>query len=193
MGEKLLYYKDVYDEDGNPDINKQVTEEIKQMAEIVANNHFGYVGYHDREDLISEGITKGFEMILSCKFDPDRGSQLRNYIYTSMRNEMTNYMYRKKREYPVEEFFGDQKKAKKYIYNNFEIDFNVLKNLILRFKKRYGNYSLLVVNKLKDMGFTVKNVPNEEIKLSKNSENYDNKLLERLVVLSIWKIRESCL
>lgn len=187
VGEALLYYEDVYDEEGNPDIDGQVIEELQKMAEIVANNHFRYIeDKYDKEDIISEGIAKGLEMIESCKFDPDYGSSLRNYIYTSMRNEMRNHIYRQNREYPVEEFYGDQKKSPEIILEEYDVSFQYFKDIIDHYKKRYGDYSSLVIDELEEMGFNIVNCPNCESR----KENYDENILERLVVFAVWRIRE---
>lgn len=188
MSKKLLYYEDVYDEEGEPYISDKVTDEIQKLSEIVCNNHFGYVDYHDREDIIVEGILKALEMIYSKKFDPDYGAPLRNFIYTGMRNEMKNYLYRKKREYPVEEFYGDQKKSPDIVIDTYEVDYNLFKDIIDRFKKRFGDYSGLLVDELEDMGFDISNYKSV-VRLT----NYNKNLLEKMVVMSIWKIRESYL
>lgn len=183
---KLLYYDDVYDEDGEPQFTDKVIDELQQLSEIVCNNHFGYVGYHDREDLISEGKRKALELILSKRFDPSYGSPLRNFIYTGMRNEMTNYLYSKKREYPVEEFYGDQKKSESIVLDDYRIDYNEIKEFVDRYKRRYGDYSGAIIDKLEDLGFSI--FDKGEITYK---DNINNTLLEKLVVMCVWKIQGS--
>ena len=180
----LLLYKDVYDENGEPEFSEQVIDELQQLSQIVCSNHFGYVSYHDREDLIMEGQRKGIELIQSCRFDPSYGSQLKNFVYTGMRNEMTNYLYSKKREYPVEEFYGDQKESEDIVLDNYEVDYCDLKCIIDKFKTRYGDISGWVVDELEDMGFTIVGDYN------KKYERKMSDLIEKVVVICVWKIRE---
>mgnify|MGYP000123086070 CR=1 FL=1 len=180
----LLAYKDVYVE-GQPVVDENVIDELQQLSQIVANNHFAYVGYHDREDLLLEGQAKGLELIKSCRFDPDYGAPLKNFVYTGMRNEMTNYLYRKKREYPVEEFYGDQNKSAEMSLEEYKLDYRVIEGIINKYKKRYGDYSGIVVDSLREMGFDVQ-VDKKLIEL----EDYDKNLKRRLVIICIWRIRE---
>lgn len=181
----LLAYQDVYNEDGEPDIDDSVVDELQQLSQIVANNHFAYVGYHERQDLLLEGQVKGIELIKSCRFDPDYGAPLKNFVYTGMRNEMTNYLYRKKREYPVEEFYGDQDKSESIVMDDYTVDYEEISGIISRYERRYGDYSGLVIEELINMGFDVRTKNDYNIKIE-----YNKKLLKRLVTLCIWKIRE---
>lgn len=183
----LLEYKTVYDSEGEPHFNEKATDEIQQLAEIVCNNHFSYVSYHDREDLIYEGLAKGIELIRSCRFDPNYGSPLMNFIYTGMRNEMTNYLYAKKREYPVEEFYGDQNMSCEIIIDGYNVDCHYVTDITEKFIRRYGDYTGIVIEALIDMGFNIKGNIEKYFRLTEFKES----LLQRLVVLIIWKIKES--
>ena len=181
----LLAYTDVYNNEGEPVIDEQAVDELKQLSQIVANNHFAYVDYHTRQDLLVEGQAKGIELIQSCRFDPDYGAPLKNFVYTGMRNEMTNYLYRQKREYPVEEFYGDQDKSDKMNLEHYDLDYEVIKDILERYKKRYGDYSGLIVEELIELGFNVHCNRDLVVKI-----DYDEDLKGRLVTLCIWKIRE---
>ena len=183
----LLKYEDVYDEEGNPVFDEQVTEEIQELAEIVYNNHYTYKKGYDREDLIMEGIRKGIEMIKSGRYNPDYGAPLRNFIYTGMRNEMTNYLYSKKKEYPVEEFYGDQKIAPEIYVDTYEVSFNDIEDICRVFRRRWGDYKKLLIDSLEDMGFEIEDVDNDDLE---EREDYDKKVLERMVVLAVWRIQE---
>lgn len=180
----LLAYEDVYNENGEPDIDEQVVDELQQLSQIVANNHFAYVDYHSRQDLLLEGQAKGLELIHSCRFDPDYGAPLKNFVYTGMRNEMTNYLYRQKREYPVEEFYGDQNKSEGIVLDNYDICYSDVADIVDRYKSRYGDYSGVVFEGLNEMGFDMQ--VDDEINYI---EDYDKDLKERLVTLCVWKIR----
>lgn len=182
----LLDHKRVYDEEGEPHFDEEVTDELQQLAEIVCNNHFSYVGYHDREDLIYEGLAKGIELIRSKRFDPNYGAPLMNFVYTGMRNEMTNYLYAKKREYPVEEFYGDQDMSTEIIIDGYNVECEWLESVTENFKRRWGDYTGILIDSLKDMGFNVKGNTKRFDRIKK----YKNSLLNKLVVLAIWKIRE---
>lgn len=190
---EFLLYEDIYDSEGNPNLSEEVIKQIKQLTEIVVNNHFSYVGYYDREDLLLEGMAKALELIQEGKFDPSFYSSdnpsMKNYLYTGIRNEMSNYLYRNKKELPVGEFFGDQAQSFPILEEEYNIEFSVIKECVEKYNKRYGSYLGLVINKLESMGFVVNYKP----KIIETINNYDESLLEKLVVFVLWKLRESYL
>lgn len=78
-------------------IEQEGYDELHKLAETVYNKYYTY--YKDKDDLIQVGIIKAIEIIPN--YNPK--FQLRNYIYTGMRNEMRNYIYRNTRFFPVED------------------------------------------------------------------------------------------
>lgn len=62
---------------------------LYQLAERVYHRY--YSGYPNlRDDLIQEGVVKGWSLITEGNYDPELGN-LYNYLFTGMRNAMTNF------------------------------------------------------------------------------------------------------
>lgn len=85
-----------------PEVTDQGVKDLYKLAEIVMNCHFTYVSYNDREDLTSVAILKAISFIKESEFDPTRSS-LKNVLYTAMRNEMKNTLYRMSKDTPVDD------------------------------------------------------------------------------------------
>lgn len=70
---------------------------IKNVVTVVFRIHFYYVTNYDLEqDLKQEGYLKAYELLAQGNYDPNKN--LRTFIYTGVRNAMTNYMYHHKKE-----------------------------------------------------------------------------------------------
>lgn len=70
---------------------------ILNITEVVLRTHFYYVTDRDlQQDLMQEGYLKAYELLSSGNYDPYRN--LRTFIYTGVRNAMTNYMYHTNKE-----------------------------------------------------------------------------------------------
>lgn len=70
---------------------------IRNITEVVLRTHFYYVMDYDlQKDLMQEGYLKAYELLSSGNYDPYRN--LRTFIYTGVRNAMTNYMYHNNKE-----------------------------------------------------------------------------------------------
>ena len=70
---------------------------IKNIVTVVFRIHFYYVTNYDLEqDLKQEGYLKAYELLAQGNYDPNKN--LRTFIYTGVRNAMTNYMYHHRKE-----------------------------------------------------------------------------------------------
>ena len=154
--------------------------QLRKLAEIVANKHFSYIPREERQDLITEGVLKGLSLLNDAKFDSTRSS-LKNYIYSGMRNEMTNYLYRNKKEYPTEEFPVLQAE----VSSAPEFDLADIENVTVRFIKRYGDYTGLVAGHLVKMGFHIDGL--EGLKDINKPRITDEGLLEKMLAGVIWQ------
>lgn len=85
-----------------PTITDQGVKDLYKLAEIVLNCHFNYVSYSERDDLTSVAILKAISFLKESEFDPERSS-LKNVLYTAMRNEMKNTLYRLSKDTPVDD------------------------------------------------------------------------------------------
>ena len=70
---------------------------IDNIVEVVLNTHYNYITDEDtRLDLMQEGYLKAYELLKTGTYDPRRN--LRNYLYTGVRNAMQNYLYHDRKE-----------------------------------------------------------------------------------------------
>ena len=88
------------------DSEERYIKRLTRLAEIVANTHFIRIKGLERDDLIQVAVLKGYDLTIKGGFDKKKGS-LRNYVYTGMRNEMTNFLYHMKKDIVVEEILGE--------------------------------------------------------------------------------------
>ena len=93
---------DFYNAEGSLEITEDGYKNIIDLANIVLNVHYSYVSSVDREDLTQTGILKCLDLLNKNDFDASRSS-LKNYLYTGVRNEMRNYLYRTSKEILVED------------------------------------------------------------------------------------------
>lgn len=77
--------------------SNSVESMISNIVTVVFRIHFYYVKDKDlEEDLKQEGFLKAYELLATGNYDPTRN--LRTFIYTGVRNAMTNYMYHIRKE-----------------------------------------------------------------------------------------------
>lgn len=82
---------------------ERLLRNLTKLATIVLHQHYSYVREPMlQEDLVQEALVKAIDLIQANTFDSSRSS-IRNYIYTGMRNQMQNYMSKRRHEVPVEE------------------------------------------------------------------------------------------
>lgn len=77
--------------------SKSMLEMIDNIVEVVVNSYFYWVeDYAFKEDLMQEGYLKAYELLKTGNYDPNQS--LRNYLYTGVRNAMTNLNYHNNKE-----------------------------------------------------------------------------------------------
>ncbi|MBQ7448982.1 MAG: hypothetical protein IJS73_04150 [Paludibacteraceae bacterium] len=69
-----------------------VFKEIMKLCGIVIHRHFSGYSEEIKEDLISEGVVKAYQLINSGYYDKEKGS-LTTFLYTGIRNAMGNFLY----------------------------------------------------------------------------------------------------
>ena len=76
--------------------NNSVEAMITNIVNVVFRIHFYYINNYDLEqDLKQEGYLKAYELLAEGNYDPNKN--LRTFIYTGVRNAMTNYIYHNKK------------------------------------------------------------------------------------------------
>jgi hypothetical protein len=74
---------------------------LEDLCDVVYKQHFTYTQTH-KDDLIQEGLTGIIQVVDSGNFDPEKGSAF-NFIYTKVRNSMSNYLYHNNNSVDVED------------------------------------------------------------------------------------------
>lgn len=69
---------------------------IDNIVEVVVNSYFYWADYTFKQDLMQEGYLKAYELLKAGNYDPNQN--LRNYLYTGVRNAMTNLNYHNNKE-----------------------------------------------------------------------------------------------
>ena len=166
-------------------VNNSVEAMIQNIVTVVLRIHFYYITDPElQNDLKQEGYLKAYELLAKGEYDPNRN--LRTYIYTGVRNAMTNYMYHLNKEnhedlelvsspmwqryegitqdsyYKGKLFYEDEVGDGKY-----NIDRNVVEKVVAKYGM-FGDYTYIILRELKKVGLyegKIVNVNIQEIPL----------------------------
>ena len=96
---------------------------IDNIVEVVVNSYFYWVeDYQFKEDLMQEGYLKAYELLKTGNYDPNQS--LRNYLYTGVRNAMTNLNYHNNKEkHSSYDVYNDNVESSEY-----DVDFAISSN-----------------------------------------------------------------
>jgi len=153
---------------------------LNNIVEVVLHVHFYYItDPYLKEDLMQEGYLKAYQLLNTGNYDPNQN--LRNYLYTGVRNAMTNYLYHSKKElHSSLDLFEDNFQVS---YVPSEVDLSLPKELIDKYclkYKRYGDRRFSVCKKLSDMGFITPKYREVEVK---------NDLITKAIVIElVWSL-----
>ena len=131
------------------------------LCNMIISRHF-YANTREKEDLVSVGVTKALSMISDGHWDPRKG-RLMSFLYTGMRNEMHNYLYRISREILYDDYYEES-----YTDISLEepdilsIDFKYVDDVCKSFIS-YGDLRDYVVMNLEDNGFKVTNYKKDDL------------------------------
>lgn len=129
-----------------------IDEMVDNVVVVVFYKHFSYVtDTNTKSDLMQEGYLKAYDLLSNGNYDPTMS--LRNYIYTGVRNAMTNYMYHHKKESHVDLDELDKYENIVGVYDvaDYEIDMDVINNIVREYKQ-HGDFTNVLVNYLISIG-----------------------------------------
>ena len=169
--------------------SKSMLEMIDNIVEVVVNSYFYWVDdYAFKEDLMQEGYLKAYELLKTGNYDPNQS--LRNYLYTGVRNAMTNLNYHNNKEkhssYDLyndnidnEEYDGDYTISNSDPYTNYEIPMDDIVASCNKFNSKYiGN----VIDYLRYIGLSS---GKSDIRV----EEPNQIILKAIIVDIMWGIR----
>lgn len=183
--------------------SSSVESMIHNIVTVVFRIHFYYIKDQDLEmDLKQEGYLKAYELLATGNYDPSKN--LRTFIYTGVRNAMTNYMYHHNKESHVdletitsqmwqryENVTMDGYWEGKIFYNNesiknkYEIDLSIIYDICDKYKM-FGDYFNIVINELHNLG--VCNLKLEVDKNFKYNNFIKNSIIGEIIYSTIKKI-----
>lgn len=162
--------------------NQSMNSMIDNIVEVVLNIHFNYIKDPEmRKDLMQEGYLKAYELLADGNYDPSKN--LRTFIYTGVRNAMTNYRYHHNKEDHMSlsetldnntwmrSFNNVQDVSKEidgwyYDSENENIEYEIDVDIVYRVCNKYlmfGDYTNYILNRLNSLGVHNKTyiVPND--------------------------------
>lgn len=157
-------------------------DQVCSLIRAVIVRHFSYLPASEKEDAFSEGLLKVVLLLKDGKFDPARSS-MKNYLYTGIRNEITNYLYRKRKEISK----SDEDMINLAIVAPDEFIASIHTSDILSVLKKFGTRKLGYFNRiaqfLQTMGFEIQG----EVPSITETISIDEATLEKLICLVIWR------
>ena len=156
---------------------------IDNIVNVVFYKYFSYVTNPSlKQDLFQEGYLKAYELINNGNYDPDLS--LRNFIFTGVRNAMTNYMYHYRKESHVDLEILDKydNTIGTHDVRDFDIDINYVKSITNNFSC-YGNLFIPVVKYLNKLG-----IVNYKIQDNECEEKINQVILDGVITLVIWEL-----
>ena len=162
-------------------VGQSIYDIVDNIVNVVFYKYFSYVTDPQlKQDLFQEGYLKAYELLNNGNYDP--AMPLRNFIFTGVRNAMTNYMYHDKRE-----SHADLTELDKYeniigVYDteDYDIDIDLIKEITDRYSI-YGNLYNPVMEYLKEIGITTINVKHID-------QDINPIILEAVITLGIWEL-----
>ena len=142
---------------------------INNIVTVVLRIHFYYVTNYDLiQDLTQEGYLNAYELLADGNYDPNKN--LRTFIYTGVRNAMTNYLYHHKKENHLDletissSNWQNYEKVtldgywKNKVYNesedvvsSYEIDLSIVYEVCNKYSM-FGDYLDIILIELKKIG-----------------------------------------
>lgn len=171
--------------------SNEVGAALRKLSEIVANRHYSRVPAQTKEDIISEGVVKGMALLEEGRFDRNITS-LKNYLYTGMRNQQQNFLFRSRKEIPSEDEVIPQKDMCSRS-GEIVIRYEEIRNTVQKFDNCYMKYLNPLTKRLLDMGFVVSHLPESFEKSVARLPILNDTVVEQFTCLVIWHKVEDCL
>lgn len=161
---------------------------IDNIVEVVVNSYFYWINDNQtREDLMQEGYLKAYELLKNGIYDPNQN--LRNFLYTGVRNAMTNYNYHYSKEnHSSYELYNDNIEEGSFDPNyimssssfiDYTIDTDIILSSCIKFKR--PEYIGNVINYFNSLGLNIEN--KYDI-----CPNIDNIILKAIIVETLWSV-----
>lgn len=157
---------------------------IDNIVNVVYYKYFNYnTNPTVKQDLFQEGFMKAYELLNNGNYDPTMS--LRNFIFTGVRNAMTNYMYHHRKESHVDVDLLEKQERYKEVVGvkdgvEFDIDVQLIADVCKPFRK-FGDYFTPTIIYLNKLGIV-------NLELEPKDEELDETMLEAIITNVIWKL-----
>ncbi len=169
-------------------------EKLVGLCSMIISRHF-YANHSEREDLISTGVLKALTMLDTGYWDPSKG-KLMSFLYTGIRNEMHNYLYRISREVLFDEYHEDS-----YTHDalgetdRLHMEYFYIEDVCSSFNLGV-DIRLLVVEELRHYGFQIIDEPcdleRDDRAFEVYSQEFLSEMIKRVCGAVLWKRQELC-
>lgn len=160
--------------------NGSMLNMIDNIVEVVVNSYFYWADATLREDLMQEGYLKAYELLRAGNYDPNQS--LRNYLFTGIRNAMTNLSYHNNKEkHSSYDLYNDNVDVEMGVTTNttlYEISIEQIKKSCNKYN---SNYVDNVVDYINSLGFTLEYTGN---RVEKSSDI----IMKAIIVDIMWNL-----
>jgi hypothetical protein len=169
-----------------PVADEFVYSSLFKLTEIVVNTHYKILSVSDREDLRMTGLIKAIKVFSSGLFDPTKGC-LKTFLYTTIRNEVSNYYHKNYcKETFIEEYFDGETPS----HPSYSVEASIFKFILESRVSDYTNYIPYIKDHLQKLGLVVSDSKNILSKYSFKPILVKEGVLNRLVCMVIWRIKD---
>lgn len=135
----------------------ELAHKLITLSEIIIRKHF-YASIKDKDDLVSVGVLKAYEMINSGNYDITKGN-FTSFLYTGLRNSIHNYLYHEYKFNP-EDIDGIIDYGREDLYFDSDevyLSYSLVHTVCMSFMPVFGdNIEYPVLNELESMGYTIR-------------------------------------
>lgn len=189
--------------DENNNITESGWERIESLTKLIIRKHFSNISI--KQEIRQEGVIKAAEII---KLDPENGvyKNFRTYLYTCIRNEISNFLYhthKRTKEFDIETSNCKVTFTHKNIDNQYvEIVFKKLPSQYLKYKNKIeklinffsesDDSEIINIKELFNSDFSVDNKTKEELFLMR--ENILTSLSDvekQIIIFILYEIKKS--
>ena len=174
--------EDFYTEDFKFRLTENGYKNICNLCDIVMARHFYSNPAFDKEDLKQVGLYKALSLLQRSNYNPKKAS-LFNYLYTGIRNEIHNYVYKMNKDFAVDSTIMDTNTESICNTQFSGIDFSIL-NLQLKSLDEYCKNEQDkedLANSLTELGFKIEGY----IKTDKEPNTSRNNIIQAMF---LWKL-----
>lgn len=180
----------------------ELAKKLTTLVEIVIRKHF-YASIKDKEDLVSVGLVKAYEMIADDNFDKSKGN-FASFIYSGCRNSLHNYLYHeyKFNTEDVDSLIDFGRDDRYFEDDKVFLSYSLIHTVCMSFMPVFGdNIEYPVINELESMGYYIKGRKEDNLTpstflycdniLYEYGKSAEADIVSRIIGIILWKKRDT--